>query len=108
MGKFEKGQSGNKKGRPKGATNLEAAYLRNGLISFLNELAPMIYESYLSEKISNNARARMKSFEGLLPFALPKLQNVEFRGIVDLLTNEQAIELRKEIEAKIDKLNDDI
>lgn len=95
----------NRDGRPRGASTQEASILRNDLINFLRELFEHVKKDYLSDKVNTNGRARAKLFSELLCYALPKLQNTEFRGVVDLLSDEQAIELRNYLESKIN--NDD-
>jgi hypothetical protein len=73
MSKFKKGQSGNPKGRPKGAKNILSKDLRETITDFLNENI----ETVTSKFSEMNTRDQSKLIIDLLQYAIPKLQNAK-------------------------------
>jgi Family of unknown function (DUF5681) len=70
--KFEKGNSGNPLGRPKGSKNKAGEELRNLISHFLEPRFAGIVKDYKSL----SPRDRIKVYTNLLQFALTKLQSI--------------------------------
>jgi hypothetical protein len=82
---FEKGQSGNPGGRPKGSANKVTSKLRETITDFLDEKFEKVKEDF--EKLKPGERIRM--YLELLQFGVPKLQSVHLETDFDNLTDEQ-------------------
>ena len=85
MAKFKQGQSGNPKGRKKGAKNKIAVPIKTQLSEFLNEKIqelPAIWSKL-------TARDKVQFIKDLLPFYLAKLQAISLEVELEKLTDEQ-------------------
>lgn len=75
MAKYQKGQSGNPNGRPKGSTNEKTAYIRDWVISVIGSNGQRLAQnfSHLSRK------EQWRVITQLLPYVLPR----QHEAIVD-------------------------
>jgi hypothetical protein len=83
--KFEKGQSGNPSGRPKGSKNKATNDLRSRISTFLESEFLSIKKAYASL----SAEKKMKFFVDLLSYSVPKLSNTKMDIELENLTDEQ-------------------
>ena len=90
---FKEGQSGNLKGRPKGAKNKIGGDLRELISDFLTEQFPVIVEDF--KKLKPRERARI--YGDLLQYGLPKLQSISLDTQLEKLTEEQLSELMERL-----------
>jgi hypothetical protein len=95
--KYEKGQSGNPGGRPKGAANKVTAKLRETISGFLDEQ----FESIKTDFANLKPAERVKLYIELLQYGVPKLQAVQIETEFDRLTDEQLQEIVDELTSKI-------
>ena len=91
--KFQKGQSGNPEGRPKGAKNRVGKDLRDRIISFLSNE----FENIQKDFEVLESRDRVKLYFYLLQYGLPKLQAVTTETQLEQLTDDQLNELFERI-----------
>lgn len=68
MTKFQKGQSGNPNGRPKGRTNEKTAYIRDWVISLIGTNGQRLMNEF--QRLSRKEQWRV--ITGLMPYVLPK------------------------------------
>lgn len=94
---FEKGQSGNPGGRPKGAANKVTNQLRETITAFLDENFEKVKKDFA--KLTPAMRIRM--YLELLQYGVPKLQSVQIETEFDRLTDEQLQEIVDELTNKI-------
>ena len=75
MAKYQKGQSGNPNGRPKGSTNEKTAYIRDWVISVIGSNGQRLQQNFphLSRK------EQWRVITQLLPYVLPR----QHEAIVD-------------------------
>jgi hypothetical protein len=90
---FEKGQSGNPGGRPKGSGNRVTSKLRETITAFLDEKFEKVKEDF--DKLKPGERIRM--YIELLQFGVPKLQSVHMETDFDNLTDEQLDRIIEEL-----------
>jgi|GEM_PF-378731 len=91
--KYEKGKSGNPKGRPTGAKGKAKANLQNAITEFINNNVGRLQADFDALQPVE----RMKVFTSLLCYALPKLQAVnteqaieyEYRKITQLISSQE-------------------
>lgn len=95
MAKFQKGQSGNPKGRPKGSQNEKTKYIKDWLISLIGSNAKDISQSFRNLPM----KERCKFISSVLPYVLPKQTESKVKSNVDLnnLTDEQIDNIISEI-----------
>lgn len=86
---YKRGQSGNPKGRPKGARNKVGAELRAMISEFLFNEFPSLVVNY--KKLKPREQARV--YTDLLQYGLPKLQAVSVEAQLEQLTDDQLNEL---------------
>jgi hypothetical protein len=86
-GKFKPGESGNPKGRPRGATNKLGRSSKEILSEFLNTALDELPEIWKALK----PREKAQLLRDLIPFELPKMQSVAVSGEIDVkgMTEEQ-------------------
>lgn len=82
---FEKGNSGNPGGRPKGTGNKLTMQLRETISNFLEKN----FESVVKDFESLTPRERLKFYCDLLQYGLPKLQAVQMQTDFEKLSDEQ-------------------
>ena len=82
---FEKGKSGNAKGKPKGAVNKTTADLRQWITDFINDNKEQLQADWQSL----DAKDRILMFEKLLKYALPTLQATSLATDFNAMTEEQ-------------------
>ena len=68
MAKFQKGQSGNPKGRPKGSTNDKTKYIKEWAISLIGSNAKKLSDEFKLLPL----KERWKVVSQLMPYVLPK------------------------------------
>ena len=68
MAKFQKGQSGNPKGRPKGSTNDKTKYIKDWAISLIGSNAKKLSDEFKLLPL----KERWKVVSQLMPYVLPK------------------------------------
>lgn len=86
---FEKGQSGNPAGRPKGSGNVNTERLRSIVADLLEDNG----EQVVKDIAKLEPRDRVRAWTALLEYALPKLQRSELNFNLDNLTDGQVDEL---------------
>ena len=75
MAKYQKGQSGNPNGRPKGSTNEKTAYIRDWVISVIGSNGQRLAQNF--QRLSRKEQWRV--ITQLLPYVLPR----QHEAIVD-------------------------
>lgn len=75
MAKYQKGQSGNPKGRPRGSVDEKKAYIRDWVISIIGSNGKMLEQSFT--RLSRKEQWRV--ITRLLPYVLPR----QHEAIVD-------------------------
>lgn len=100
MAKFQKGQSGNPKGRPKGSQNEKTKYIKDWLISLIGSNAKDISQSFRNLPM----KERCKFISSILPYVLPKQTESKVNANVDFnqLSEEQ---IDKVIEGLVNNTN---
>lgn len=95
MARFQKGQSGNPNGRPKGSQNEKTKYIKDWIISLIGSNAKDISQSFKSLPM----KERCKFISSVLPYVLPKQTESSIKANVDLnkLSNEQIDNIISEI-----------
>jgi uncharacterized protein DUF5681 len=82
---FEKGQSGNPDGRPKGSGNKVTSKLRETISGFLDEQFVKVKEDFTKLKPGERVRLYIE----LLQYGVPKLQSVHMETDFDNLSDDQ-------------------
>jgi hypothetical protein len=77
---FQRGQSGNPKGRPKGAISKLSKDLRLQISDFLEQN----FEKVVKEFNRMSGKDKLKFYTDLLAFALPRLQSIEMHDLESL------------------------
>ena len=108
---FNKGESGNPAGRPKGATNKTTTDLRTWINTLINKNLPKIEKDLKSLE----SKDRLVIFERLMQYSLPKLQGVsmemqiqtEYEALEKLLSKmpDEAIQAITDKVIRLNKLN---
>lgn len=98
MAKFKKGQSGNLDGRPKGAINKLGLDLRKDITDFLTENFDVIVEEFNNLK---SPRDRIRLYNELLQYGLPRLQSIEMTSDIDKLTDEQVNKIYEKLKEQV-------
>ena len=86
---FKKGQSGNKAGKPKGATNKTTTDLRKWINQFIDDNREQIQKDWKGLE----PKDRLVMFEKLLKYSLPTLQATSMDVSFEKLTDEQLDEI---------------
>lgn len=94
---FKKGNSGNPKGRPKGAKNKELKSLRERIDLILDNQFDTIVEDLSKLKPVD----RIKAILTLLEYSTPKLQRVEATHSIDDLNDEQVEDIYNKLLSKL-------
>jgi len=95
---FEKGESGNPSGRPKGAMNATAKLLRQMISDFLVENFEEVTKSFKELP----PKEKVKTFCKLLTFAVPKLKASD-ELLLERLSDQELDELLKKLEYMANK-----
>ena len=82
---FEKGNSGNPEGRPKGAVNKTSSQLRETITDFLENN----FEKIVTDFEGLKPKERVKVYCDLLQYGLPRLQAIQLETDFERLTDEQ-------------------
>lgn len=90
---FEKGQSGNPGGRPKGSGNKVTTQLRETITGFLEDRFDQVKKDF--SKLSPASRVRL--YIELLQYSVPKLQSVQVETEFDRLPDDQLQELADKV-----------
>ena len=100
MAKFQKGQSGNPKGRPKGSTNDKTKYIKDWAISLIGSNAKKLSDEFKLLPL----KERWKVVSQLMPYVLPKQTESKIKANVDLhnLSDEQIDDIITEITVNVD------
>lgn len=93
---FVKGQSGNENGRPKGATNKVNTKVK-GLITQLVEDS---FKDVQTEFKALKGRDKVKLWVEMLPYLVPKLQNVQAGFDFERLSDEDLDAIIKELKGE--------
>ncbi len=97
---FKPGQSGNLKGRPKGAKDKATADIRANISAFIAHNWASIQQSY--EKLE--PQQQLIFFEKLLKYSIAPLQSInvqaEMRTELETMSESQIVELAKKILAQ--------
>lgn len=104
MTKFQKGQSGNPKGRPRGSQNEKTRYIKEWLVSLIGSNAKDITQSFKNLPM----KERCKFITSVLPYVLPKQTESRIKANVDLnnLSDEQIDSIISEITVNVDTEDD--
>lgn len=104
MTKFQKGQSGNPKGRPRGSQNEKTRYIKEWLVSLIGSNAKDITQCFKSLPM----KERCKFITSVLPYVLPKQTESRIKANVDLnhLSDEQINSIISEITVNVDTEDD--
>lgn len=93
MAKFKPGESGNPDGRPPGSVNKVAKPIKERLSDFLNEKILELPDIW----IKLTPRDRAGFIKDLVPYYVPKLQNIEAYLEYERLTDEGLRQIAIEI-----------
>lgn len=100
-----KGKTNNPNGRPKGKPNRVTSTLRESIVSFVDNNWAKIEKDF--GKVSPTERLRF--FEKLIPYVIPKLQRIEYRSdeekLINNLSDEQVEQLYSIITRRQDEDN---
>ena len=91
---FKKGQSGNKAGKPKGATNKTTIDLRKWINQFIDDNREQIQKDWKRLE----PKDRLAMFEKLLKYCLPTLQSTSMDLGFEKLTDEQLDEIINQLQ----------
>jgi hypothetical protein len=95
---FEKGESGNPAGRPKGSMNATAKLLRQMISDFLVENFEEVQQSFKELP----PKEKVKTFCKLLTFAVPKLRASD-ELMLERLTDQELDELLEKLKEAANK-----
>lgn len=103
MAKFQKGQSGNPKGRPKGSTNDKTKYIKEWAISLIGSNAKKLSDEFKFLPL----KERWKVVSQLMPYVLPKQREIKANVDLHNLSDEQIDDIISEITGNVDTGGDD-
>jgi type II secretory pathway component PulF len=83
--KYKKGNSGNPKGKPKGAKNKVTLDLRKAITDFLTNN----FNEVVTEWQKTKGKEKLTFYRDLLRYSVPMLQAIELTTDFDKMTDEQ-------------------
>lgn len=86
-GKFKPGTSGNPRGRPKGAGNKEAQFLRDKVRDLLDDN----FDTIVDDLKALEPKDRVSAYIKMMDFALPKLKSIEAKASHEVVQPPQII-----------------
>jgi hypothetical protein len=92
---FEKGQSGNPDGRPKGSGNKESQKVKAIISEMLTDSTNV--EKVKKEFAALSGRDLVKAYQDFMPYIVPKLSNTSLDIDIEKLSDEQLDELYQRI-----------
>lgn len=94
MAKFKKGESGNPKGKPKGAVNKTTAQIKEMITSLVGnqmEKWPAVIDKMMKE----DPAEAMKITGRLIDYVLPKQTKIDLEGEINHKIDKVVIEIKK-------------
>ena len=103
MAQFEKGKSGNLKGRPRGSTGEKTKYIRDWLTSLIGSNAQSLSENFKHLP----SKDKWRVITQLMPYVIPKQTETKLKADVNFsqLSDEQVDNIISQISTEI--LNDE-
>ena len=93
MSKFQKGQSGNPSGRPKGSKNKASAEIKELIERMITGNAKDLERTFKTLR----GKDKIKAMTDLLPYTVPKLQSTSLEVEIENLSDDQLDELYNRI-----------
>lgn len=98
--KFQKGQSGNPAGRPKGSSNKDVKELRERISQLLDSQ----FDQVVEDLAHLDPKDRIKAYTDLIEYALPKLSRTDITSGGEKIGNPFSDWSEEEINKELDRL----